>query len=79
MNVKEIVKKLKSQPFEPFLVVTSAGDRYEVKHPENLQVVRSGTLYIFSPVDDEELTVESPVIVGLHQVTSLEPSPNNAA
>ncbi|MEM6260118.1 MAG: hypothetical protein AAF711_18565 [Planctomycetota bacterium] len=79
MNVKEIVKKLQTQPFEPFKVVTSAGDRYEVKHPENLRVVRTGTLYIFEPVEGDELTVESPVIVGLHQVASLEPSPNSAA
>lgn len=79
MNAKEIVKKLKHQPFEPFRVVTSAGDRYEVKHPENLIVVRSGSLYIFEPVEDDENTFESPVIVGLHQVASIEPSPNTAA
>jgi len=79
MNAKEIVIKVKAEPFEPFLVVTSAGDRYEVRHPENLQVVKSGTLYIFSPTDDDEAMVESPVIVGLHQVASLEPSPNTAA
>lgn len=78
MNAKEIVKKVKVEPFEPLLVITSAGDRYEVRHPENLQVVRNGTLYIFSPSEDE-LTVESPVIVGLHQVASIEPSPNTAA
>ena len=79
MNVKEIVKKLKTQPFEPFRVVTSAGDRYEVKHPENLIVVRNGSLYIFKPVEDDESTFESPVIVGLYQVASLEPTPNTAA
>ncbi|MGB0768677.1 MAG: hypothetical protein ACPGYV_13330 [Phycisphaeraceae bacterium] len=78
MNAKKIAKKAKTEPFEPFLVVTSAGDRYEVRHPENLQVVNNGTLYIFSPSGDE-LTVESPVIVGLNQVASIEPSPNTAA
>ena len=79
MNAKEIVKKLKSQPFEPFRVVTSAGDRYEVRHPENLIVVRNGSLYIFEPVEEDDSTFESPVIVGLQQVASIEPSPNTAA
>ena len=79
MNSKEIVKKLKSEPFEPFTVITSAGDRYDVRHPENVMVVPGGTLYISFPIEDEGLTATSPIIVGLHQVASIEPSPNTAA
>lgn len=80
MNSKEIVKKIRTEPFEPFTLITSAGDRYEVRHPENLHVVSGGTLYVFSPIEnDDSLTATSPVIVGLHQVASIEPSPNTAA
>lgn len=79
MNAKEIVKKIKSEPFEPFVVITSAGDRYEVRHPENVRVVTGGTLYVFRPIESEDAMVESPVLVGLHQVSSIEPLPNTAA
>lgn len=79
MNAKEILKKLKAQPFEPFMIVTSAGDRYEVRHPENLKVVPGGTLYVFAPIEDESYNADSPTLVGLHQVSSVEPSPNTAA
>ncbi len=42
---------LAQRPFEPFRVVMSSGDRYELRHPEMAFLSRS-TLYIGMEVED---------------------------
>ncbi len=75
MNIQEIKDRLASQPFEPFTVVTSDGDRHVVDHPENAKLVRGGILYIFEPqVNGDEAPYERPKAVSLLHVTTVEPS-----
>jgi len=39
----DTIEELRSRtPFEPFRIVTSSGDRYEVRHPELLLRVKNG-------------------------------------
>ena len=45
MTVDTIQELLSLQPFEPFSVVTSSGDLYEVRHPELVLRVKNG-IYI---------------------------------
>ena len=45
MTLDTIQELLSHQPFEPFHVVTSSGDRYEVRHPELVLRVKNG-IYI---------------------------------
>jgi hypothetical protein len=45
MTLDTIQELLTRQPFDPFRVVTSSGDRYEVRHPEMVLRVKNG-IYI---------------------------------
>jgi hypothetical protein len=40
MHYREILKAITTKPFVPFDVVMSSGDRYPVKHPENLLILK---------------------------------------
>jgi hypothetical protein len=46
--------KLSRRPFEPFRVVLSSGDSYEVRHPEFAWLFRGG-LYIGLPPEGSDL------------------------
>jgi len=45
MTLDMIQDLLSRRPFEPFRIVTSSGDRYDVRHPEMILRVRNG-LYV---------------------------------
>jgi hypothetical protein len=45
MRVAVLREKLPRRPFEPFRVRLPCGDTYDVRHPENALLVRSG-IYI---------------------------------
>lgn len=42
MTPDNVVELLHRQPFEPFRIVTSSGESYEVKHPEMAWPIRNG-------------------------------------
>ena len=52
MNAETIRELLKRQPFEPFEVLMSNGERYQVRHPEFAMLVRQ-TLVIGYPDSDK--------------------------
>jgi len=54
MNRDEIKRHLRSQPFEPFDIVSSSGGRYRVRHPELTTITARGTIFVFEPVKDDE-------------------------
>ncbi|HEX4053035.1 MAG TPA: hypothetical protein VHX86_02095 [Tepidisphaeraceae bacterium] len=45
MTLDTIEELLARRPFEPFRIITSSGDRYDVRHPELLLRVKNG-LYV---------------------------------
>ena len=45
MTLDTIKELLARRPFEPFRIVTSSGDRYDVRHPELVLRVKNG-LYV---------------------------------
>lgn len=45
MTVNDFRKLLSAQPFQPFRVVMSSGEKYEVRHPEMAWLTRT-TLYV---------------------------------
>lgn len=47
MTPREILDALNPNRFEPFVVLTNSGDRYEVRHPEMARLVETGSLYVF--------------------------------
>ena len=51
MNELAMRQFLSLKPFEPFTVITSSGDRYLVKHPDNALLTKT-KIVIVNPEDD---------------------------
>jgi hypothetical protein len=73
MNPKEIVDCLHPDRFEPFVIVTSSGERYEVRHSELARVMANGTIYVFEPSTRDDAQYESVVRIGHDHIASIEP------
>ena len=65
MNTGTILEFVNHRPFEPFVVRLSNGEKYEVRHPENIMVLKT-RLVLGYPEDDRV------VQVGLIHVNSIE-------
>jgi hypothetical protein len=48
MSITVLREALSRRPFEPFRVRLSAGDCYEIRHPENALLLRGG-IYVALP------------------------------
>jgi len=62
---EEIESLLKRNPFEPFRIITSSGDRYEVTNRFNLAIGQSQLAYFFPRSDRWAL-------IRLNQITEIE-------
>jgi hypothetical protein len=76
MSAAEIKERLSHRPFEPFRVVMSSGDSYEVRHPEMALLVRSG-LYIAVP-DARGRLPDAAKWCSLLHIAAIEPAPTSA-
>jgi len=72
MSVSAIKEQLSRQPFEPFRVVLSNGDAYEVRHPEMALLLRNG-IYVALPDNQADLP-ERAVWCSLLHVAAIEPA-----
>jgi len=75
MRYSEIEKNLRQQPFEPFDIVMSSGDRYRVRHPDVAMVMKHSV--IVAKVDPKQKKPSPPfedyaVLSYLH-ITALDP------
>jgi hypothetical protein len=62
---------LSARPFQPFRLVTSSGQSYEVRHPEMAMLTRTRLLVGIGDTDDE-VPAEFKICSLLH-VTAVEP------
>lgn len=44
MAIDTLKNRLARRPFEPFRVVTSSGERYDARHPENAILYKTGLI-----------------------------------
>ncbi len=65
MSIEAVKSVLGRKPFDPFVVVMSSGDRYEVKHPEFALLVKGG-LYVALPPDADDLPERAVYCSALH-------------
>jgi hypothetical protein len=77
MSASAIKERLSRRPFEPFRVVLSSGDAYEVRHPEMALLLRNG-IYVAIP-DSQPGPPEQAVWCSLLHVASIEPASNHSA
>lgn len=73
MTLDTIQELVARRPFEPFKIVTSSGDRYEVRHPEMLLRVRNG---IYIGLGGRGSVAERAAFVSLLHVAAVETGAN---
>jgi hypothetical protein len=69
MTLDTIEELLSRQPFEPFRIVTSSGDRYEVRLPEMVLRVKNG---IYIGLGGRGPVADRAAFVSLLHVTAVE-------
>ena len=67
-NLRELLSR---RPFEPFRVILSSGDTYEIRHPEFGWLVRGG-LYVGLPTDNGDIP-DRAVFCSLLHIAAVEP------
>lgn len=70
MRYDEVRAALRRRPFEPFRVILSSGNAYEIRHPEFALVTRT-SLFVGEPSGEE--IPERLVPCDLLHVTTIEP------
>jgi len=73
MTLDTIQELLSRRPFEPFQIVTSSGDRYEVRHPEVVLRVRNG-LYV--GLGGRGAVADRAAFVSLLHISAVETAPH---
>ena len=53
MNAETFRQLIRQQPFQPFRVVMSSGEAYDVRHPEMIMVLQHRILIGIDVADDE--------------------------
>jgi len=71
MSLRELQKRLQKRPFEPFRLVLSSGDAYEMRHPEMALVLKGG-IEIAEP-DAKGEPPEVAAWCSLLHITAIEP------
>jgi hypothetical protein len=66
MRVDEIRKALRAGPFEPFVIRTSDGREYPVRHPEFLAIVYGGRAVVVADTDETYELIDVLHITSLH-------------
>jgi hypothetical protein len=74
MTLQSFKELLTRRPFEPFRVVMSSGERYEVRHPEMAWLTRT-TLYVGTGREQSGVPDEATMCSLLH-VATVEPITN---
>lgn len=71
MSSDDLLERIRHRPFLPFVVVTTDGTKYEVRHPEMLMPGRR-TVTIGLPDDPGTPVYDRQVIVSMLHVQRLE-------
>lgn len=72
MTVQTFRDLLARRPFEPFRLIMSSGQSYEVRHPEMAWLTRT-TLYVATAVAEEGVPDEAKMLSLLH-IATVEPA-----
>lgn len=71
MTLQDVQKLLKARPFQPFRMVTSSGEKYEVRHPEMAFLLRTKIVLGLDP--DGQGIADGWNMLSLLHVTAIEP------
>jgi hypothetical protein len=71
MTLQDFKSLMEARPFEPFRIVMSSGESYEVRHPEMAKLLRTKLLVFLDP--DKEGIADKFRMCSLLHVTVVEP------
>ena len=71
MTLQDFQKLLKARPFQPFRIIMSSGERYEVRHPEMAFLLRTKIVLGLDP--DKRGIAEDWTMCSLLHITAIEP------
>jgi len=76
MTLDTVLELLRRQPFEPFRVVTSSGESYQIRHPEMALPIRNG---IYIGLGGKGRLPDRAAFVSLLHISALETGVQNGA
>lgn len=71
MTLQDFQRLLKTRPFQPFRVIMSSGERYEVRHPEMAFLLRTKLVLGLDP--DKQGIADDWTMCSLLHITAVEP------
>lgn len=71
MTLQDFKGLLEARPFEPFRIIMSSGESYDVRHPEMAKLLRTKLLVFLDP--DKEGIADQFRMCSLLHVTVVEP------
>jgi hypothetical protein len=77
MRPNDILFWLRAEPFVPFRIRMNSGQFYDVRHPENVRLMRS-SLVLFTP-SEQEGVFDHGQMIGLVLIERIEPADAPAA
>jgi hypothetical protein len=75
ITAQHIRERLTTRPFEPFRIVTSSGDRYDVMHHDWVLLARR-TLAVGTPKTEGDRDPDGLHLISILHITALEVIPN---
>lgn len=76
MTLQDFQRLLKTRPFQPFRIIMSSGERYEVRHPEMAFLLRTKLVLGLDP--DRQGIADDWTMCSLLHVTAIEPIEQNS-
>ena len=73
MESQRILERLKPETFEPFVLVTREGSRYEIRDRTLLKVMKDGTMHVLFPTEQQDAHFEGWTTLSCEDVASIEP------
>jgi hypothetical protein len=71
VTLQDFQRLLSVRPFQPFRMITSSGERYEVRHPEMAFLLRTKIVLGLDP--DRSGVADDWTMISLLHVTAIEP------
>ena len=71
MTLQDFKDLLSATPFDPFRIVMSSGESYEVRHPEMAKLMRTKLVVFLDP--DEDGVADRLRLCSLLHITAVEP------
>jgi len=73
MSVDDVRDLLRKHPFEAFEIITSAGDKHRVEHPE-FALVSPSRVVVVDPLSDRMSIIS---LINITELRGIEPTPRD--